>query len=130
MTSLVMEPWETLSHRYRTPDGSVYIWVTMDEAAQPLRLFISAGKNGEVSFAAASALAAVVGRALRSGIPVRKLWLDCIGHRHNGVNRRLYDADSVADALGRFLRAHFDTEWIESQTTLQSLPGTEQRPSQ
>lgn len=114
MTSLVLERWETLSRRYQTPDGTVYIRVLVDGEGRPVRIFIDAGKNGEVSFAASSALAAVVGTGLRSGIDVRELWWDLIGHSHYGLNRLVHDASSVADALGRFLRSHFDPEWTKS----------------
>ena len=122
-----MPRWLTLTKKYTTPDGSVYIRVLVDGEGHPERIFIEAGKNGEVSFAAAAALAAVVGSGLRHGIPIKELWLDCIGHRAGGINNLIHDAASVSDALGRFLRSHFDPEGAELASLLGSVPGDEQR---
>jgi len=99
----------------------------VDEEGRPVRVFIDAGKNGEVSFAASFALAAVVGTGLRAGIPVREIWWDLIGHTQNGLNSLVHDASSVPDALGRFLRSHFDPEGVESERVLRLVQGDEQR---
>jgi hypothetical protein len=127
MSSQTPNQWLTLTKKYRTPDGSVFIRVLVDEENKPVRIFIDAGKNGEVSFAAAAALAAVVGTGLRSGIDVRELWWDLVGHTCSGLNNLTHDACSVADALGRFLRTYFDPQEAESKSLLRLVQGDEQR---
>jgi len=126
--SFKLEKWLTRTKKYRTPDGTVYIRVLENSDGQPIRIFVEAGKNGEVSYAASSALAAIVGTGLRSGIAVRELWWDLVGVTQNGVNNLIHDASSVPDALGRFLRTHYDPNWDEPNTGPDPVQRTQPGP--
>ena len=104
--SLMGPAKQSLSHRYETPEGSVYITGAFNDNGSVYRLFVAAGRTGEITYAAGDALGSVTGIALRYGIGSNRLALALREITHTDSRVFGHTAKSVSDALGRFLQDH------------------------
>lgn len=95
----------SLTREYDTPEGSVFITAAFNPNGSVYRIFVSAGKTGEITYAAGDALGTVTGIALRYGVEPDRLGKALRGVTHE-ESTRWFAAQSVSDALGRFLQDH------------------------
>lgn len=106
-----MGPRKTsLSKKYDTPEGAVYITGVFNDNGSVYRLFVAAGKTGTITYAAGDALGSVTGIALRYGIGRDRLALALREITHTDSRVFGHTAKSVSDALGRFLQNHIPEE--------------------
>ena len=106
LKSLMGPRKDSLTKKYDTPEGSVYITGVFNDNESVHRLFVSAGKTGEVTYAAGDALGSVTGIALRYGISSYRLALALREITHTDSRVFGHTAKSVSDALGRFLQEY------------------------
>ena len=98
-----MKELQGTTKKYRTPEGSVYVTVARDGDGA-VWVNTTVGKGGTQVQAAAFALSALVGTALRSGVGARKIILCLRGVTHEGSSSSFgLDALSMPDALGMAL---------------------------
>ena len=111
-----MKSWVSITREYSTPEGDVFIICAMEPDYRVHRLWILAGKVGTISHAVASALGASVGTSLRHGIPPTKMARALLETTHEDSRLMGYDAKSVPDAVGRFIRQHLDPETADIES--------------
>lgn len=97
---------QSLTRKYKTPEGGVYITGVFNDNGTVHRIFVAAGKTGEVTYAAGDALGAVVGIALRYRVSPSRLALAVREVTHQDSLIFGHTAKSVPDALGKFLQDH------------------------
>ena len=94
----------SVTHRYNTPEGKIYITMTRD----PVWVHVSCGKAGTQAQVFADRMAAIIGMALRGGVPADKLANALVGSTtersgdKRGVNG--HTAFSIPDAVGLAIR--------------------------
>jgi hypothetical protein len=105
-----MKSWDSISREYSTPEGDVFITCAFEKDLRVHRLWVWAGKTGTITYATADALGAAVGTALRHGVPPLKMARGLLETTHEDSRLIGYEAKSVPDAVGRFIRQHLDPE--------------------
>ena len=95
----------SVTHRYSTPEGKIYITITREPETW---VHVSCGKAGTQAQVFADRLAAVIGMALRGGVSADKLANALVGSttersgNQRGVNG--HTAFSIPDAVGLAIR--------------------------
>jgi hypothetical protein len=106
----VGEAWESTTRHWRCPEGEVYWRISCKTPGEPYFVeghIAKAGGSGE--YAAINAIAVLAGRLLRTGTTPAKLrqFLKGIAIApQEAVDSGEYQAQSMADALGRTLEAY------------------------
>jgi len=99
-------PKKSMTKQYETPEGDVFITGVFNPNGSVYRVFVSAGKTGEITYAAGDALGSITGIALRYGVSRDRLALALREVTHEDSRILGFTAKSVSDALGRFLQDH------------------------
>jgi len=94
----------SVTQKYMTPEGTIYVTLTRD----PVWLHVSCGKAGTQAQVFADRLAAVIGMALRGGVPAEKLANALVGatteRSGNQRGQNGHTAFSIPDAVGLAIR--------------------------
>ena len=94
----------SVTHRYHTPEGAIYITMTRD----PVWVHVSCGKAGTQAQVFADRMAAIIGMALRGGVPADKLANALVGTTSERSGHRRgqngHTAFSIPDAVGLAIR--------------------------
>ena len=97
---------QSMTKEYETPEGDVFITGVFNPNGTVYRIFVSAGKTGEITYAAGDALGSITGIALRYGVGRDRLAMALREVTHEDSRVLGFTAKSVSDALGRFLQDH------------------------
>lgn len=121
-----MRSWQSISREYSTPEGDVFVVCCFEPDWRVHRLWIHAGKTGSITYAAGDALGAAVGIALkRDPTLASKIARALLETTHEDSRILGFDAKSVPDALGRFIRQHLDPETEDLARRTGAVPESE-----
>ena len=96
------------TRKIESPLGTMYVTINEDEQARPFEVFVQIGKAGGAAMADAEAIGRLISLALRSGIPLGKVYKQLRGISSDravgfGDRKVLSTPDAIAQAIGQYL---------------------------